>query len=675
MKKLCSLLLAAVLILGMSVPMTVFADKETDETNKEQTISIIFSHDMHSHLDASTYVKNGETYERGGFAKLATTVNQIKEEYPDTFMFDAGDFSMGTPFMTIYERVAAELRMMGVLGYDAVTLGNHEFDYRPEGLNRMMKATMKSGDPYPQIVEASIDWTSSLAVKDEDYHHHAIKLQETCNNYGMKDYTVIEKNGTRIAVFGIFGKESEEYAPLAGVKFYDPIEAARRTVEAIKSNEEDIDLVVCLSHSGTNTEDPEKSEDEILARSVSGIDLIVSGHSHSELSQPLVVNNTVIASCGEYTNNLGHLTFTKTDEGYALGDYALIPMKTSVVKDWRIQNLVEQFRAQVDERYFSQYGYTLDTVLARAPFDFTDFDQFGAEQGEDTLGNLITDSYIYAVKKAEGEDYEPVDVAITAKGVIRDSIKKGNVTVEDVFNVLSLGIGPDVKPGYPLVSVYLTGAELKTMAEVDISVSEIMEPARLYMSGLKYTYNPNRLILNRVTSTQLDLGDGKTQELDNDKLYRVVGGLFACQMIGTVESKSYGLLVVEPKDKDGNVITNFEEHIIYDSRTDMELKEWYALATYVDSFKNNTIPDRFQSPEGRKVEVDSKNIIELVKSPNKIFWMALGVLIIILAILILAIILISRLFGGRRRRHRNKKNEPAPIFSNRKNKYRSRWKR
>ncbi len=121
-------------------------------------ISVIFSNDMHSRFDTETVNTGGDTIQKGGFAKLKTVADGIVSEYPDTFIFDSGDFAMGSPYQTIFSTDAPELRLMGLIGYDATTLGNHEFDYRGPGLAGMLTAAAESGDKLPLILTASIDW-------------------------------------------------------------------------------------------------------------------------------------------------------------------------------------------------------------------------------------------------------------------------------------------------------------------------------------------------------------------------------------------------------------------------------------------------------------------------------------------------------------------------------------
>ena len=364
--------------LMIAVPSVVTAD--TGITGK-QTISIIFSHDMHSHLEK--------------FAQIGTVVKEKKTQNNATFVLDGGDFSMGTPYQTIYKSQASELRMMGAVGFDATTLGNHEFDYRSKGLAQMLNRAKKSKDKLPQLVIANIDWQKTLG--DSDLKEDGENLRTALENYGYQDYTVIERGGSKIAVFGIFGKESASYAPESGTYFKDPVETARQVVENIKAHEK-VDMIVCISHSGTNEDDPDKSEDEILAKEVDGIDLIISGHSHTELAQPIIVNDTVIASAGQYNDNLGNVTFQYKDGKYQLDKYKLSPLDKKIKDDKSILALEDEFKDLVDEEYFSKFGYRWNSVLTNNDVTFTGIDIFGSEQGEDTLRCDFPESLIPARK-------------------------------------------------------------------------------------------------------------------------------------------------------------------------------------------------------------------------------------------------------------------------------------
>jgi 2',3'-cyclic-nucleotide 2'-phosphodiesterase (5'-nucleotidase family) len=609
-------------------------------------ISIIFTHDIHSHFDVERCVINGKASERGGFARMKTVINRIKIDYPETFLLDAGDFAMGTPYQTIFSSEASELRMMGLLGFDAATLGNHEFDYRTRGLTDMLNTAVASGERLPFIVTANIDWEKTLA--DRNRAARAADRQKALNRYGGAEYTIIEKGGIKAAVFGIMGRQADSYAPLSGLYFKDQIEVSKEITAKIKT-ETSADIIICLSHSGTDA-NSQKSEDELLAKAVPEIDVIISGHTHTTLNKPIIIGNTIIVSCGEHAYNIGRLILARNGNRYAVSEYKLMPISGDLPKDSAVESAIEKFRFLVDKNYLSRFGYSYNQVLSYTDFDFTPVEHFAEVQGEDTLGNLISDSYIAAIKKAEGSNYRKIDMAVVPSGVVRSSFTKGPITAADAFNGSSLGIGPDMVPGYPLVNIYLTGKELKTVAEIDASVSTLMREARLYMSGLSYAYNPRRLLLNRVTKVQLMNPDGSLSELDNNKFYRVIGGLYSCQMLGAVEAQSFGLLKVVPKDENGNPITDFEEHIIYNGNT--ELKEWAALANYLESFGEqggiSKIPEYYSRLQGRKIEETGRSLWALLKNPNKIFFILLGVILLVLAIIIVPICLIIRAVRRRR---------------------------
>lgn len=623
-----SALCLALCLLAAGLPLTASAAS----TSPVYESTILFTHDTHDHFLPMPDEEGGEY---GGYTRLATLLKQEREAHPDALTLDAGDFSMGSLFQTIYATHAPELQALGAMGYDVTTLGNHEFDYRAQGLADMLNAAVDSGSPLPAIVQANYKPPES----DTD-------SWEAWERYGIQDYIILERGGISYGIFGLMGEEADSNAPMSGMEFEPTVEAAQRTVAAIQAELEQSSnpsLIICLSHSGTDGKG--KGEDYELAKAVDGIDLIISGHTHTVLEEPLQVGDTLIVSAGEYTSYLGSLTLSWSEDGQkTIQDYRLIPVDETVAADPGMEQLTNRFQPLVESEYLAQYGLKFNQVLATTEFSFTPISQFATEQREDTLGNLIADSYIYAVQQAEGENYVPVDFAVVASGVIRGSFAAGEITTSDAFNVSSLGSGADGTPGYPLISVWITGKELKDAFEVDASVTPIMSAAQLYGSGMTWTWNPHRIIFNKVNSCAQVLPDGTTVPLENDKLYRVVTGLYSGQMLGTVNSQSFGILTITPKDANGNVITNFEDHIIYNP-DGSEVKEWYALASYLQSM--GTVDARYSAPEGRKVEERSWNPISLLKGLNLIGGIALAVLLVVI---LLVVLLIYRIVTRKRRR-------------------------
>lgn len=608
----------------------------------EAPVTILFSHDLHDNL-LPFQVENGSgVEERGGYARLQTAISLERQTDPELLLLDGGDFSMGTLFQTIFAREAPSLRLLGQMGYDAATLGNHEFDFRPAGLAASLTAAKASGDRLPQLVISNlaypVDGEGRITGRDEQ------KLQHAMADYGVKPYCVLERKGYRIGLFGLMGRDAASNAPMAGVEFTDPVEQARRMVEILESREK-ADLIICLSHSGTVT-DLDQSEDVILADQVPEIDVIISGHSHTRLDQPIVKGDTLICSTGEYGQNLGKLVLQRDAEGkWSQQAYRLIPMDSRWPADGEVSRQIDAYQGMVQKSYLDPMGMDFHGRLAHAPFSFGPVSNLAHRHAEEPLGNLISDAYIYAVKQAEGLKYEPVDVAIVPNGTVRASIVKGDVTVSDAFNVSSLGIGPDQKSGYPLLSVYLTGRELKTACEVDASITPVMKAAQLYMAGISYTFNPHRLMFNKVTEAALVKPDGTREEIEDDRLYRVVAGLYSAQMLSIVGEKSFGLLSVVPKTKDGRPVTDFEAQIVRRANGS-EVKEWAALAQYLQSFApvNGVpqIPDHYRKPQGRKIVDNNASLRAVWAHPNRIALTAYGLVIFVILLLALSVRVILR---------------------------------
>lgn len=647
MRKECTALALAGVLLLAAVPCAwpVCAQDAAPGT----AVDIVFTHDTHSHLNTFTTMVDGLETELGGFARMNTLIEAQRAQNPDTLVIDGGDFSMGTLIQTVFETQAAELRMLGYLGCDVTTLGNHEFDYRSKGLANMLTSAQASGDAVPAMVVCNVDWDTMEA---EGLTEGQQRLKDAFAAYGVSDYTVLEKGDVDIAVVGVFGKDALACAPTCELKFEDPIEAVKQTVADIKANE-DVDMIVCVSHSGT-WEDESKSEDELLAKAVPDLDLILSGHTHTELEKPIQHGSTYVVSCGEYGKNLGELTLTQQADGrWAMSAYELIPITSDIAVHAATQQTIDSFMDTVDTDYLARFGYTKDQVLAENDIVFSTQKDLENIHEEHNLGDIIADAYVYAVENAADYDGVPVDLAVVPSGTVRDTYARGDITVEQVFNSFSLGIGADGVPGYPLISVYLTGREIRTAAEIDASVSDFMTTARLYCSGLNFTYNPHRLLLNKVTDVCLE-DDGQRIALEDDKLYRIVADLYSGQMLSAVTDMSYGILAIVPKYADGTPITDFEDVII--TENGRELKAWDSIARYMASFADTdgdgiaNVPAYYSTTHGRKLVDTSRSPLALLKNPNKFTAVYAGLLAVAVLLIVLGVLLIRKLVKKSRRR-------------------------
>ena len=258
-------------------------------------ITILHTNDVHSHIDPLP-ATDPFSPNKGGVARRAALIDQIRQENPYTLLFDAGDIFQGTPYFNFYGG-ELEFKLMSMLKYDAATLGNHDFDNALEGL-------------YAQLPHAKFDFI----ISNYDFSN-------TILNGHTLPYKIYYLNGIKIGVFGI-GVELEGLVnkQMYGETVYlNPIEIAQ-DMERKLHNEEHCDLIICLSHIGYEYKDnPNKVCDLKVADQTSYIDLIIGGHTHTFLPKPTLVTNrsektTLVNQVGCYGINLGRIDFFFEDE-------------------------------------------------------------------------------------------------------------------------------------------------------------------------------------------------------------------------------------------------------------------------------------------------------------------------------------------------------------------------
>ena len=220
LRSVFALVLSAVLLLGSGAAWAAAPEEPGD-------LTILFTHDTHDHFLPAANEEGGEY---GGYIRLATLLKEQRqaaaEQSRAVVTLDGGDFSMGSLFQTIYATDAPELRALGAMGYDVTTLGNHEFDYRQQGLADMLTAAGESCDALPAMVQAN--YTTPLDPVA------GAALTAALEAYPVTDYTVIERDGLRVAVFGVLGEDADDCAPMSGMAFEPIADAAERVVAEIK---------------------------------------------------------------------------------------------------------------------------------------------------------------------------------------------------------------------------------------------------------------------------------------------------------------------------------------------------------------------------------------------------------------------------------------------------------
>ncbi len=410
------------------------------------------------------------------------------------------------------------------------------------------------------------------------------------------------------------------------IKTEDPVKSAKRVTKILKDKEK-VDLIVCLSHCGTVTEGD--SEDEILASKVPAIDVIISGHSHTTLTEPIIKDNTIIGSAGPNGQHAGIIELQiKSGQRPQLVDYRLqkISPETPVIP--AINEQINIFKNMANDQLLARYGLTYNQIVAESAFNLESPETM-ENPVETGLGNLIADAFRHAVREAEGPKGEYVHAAVIPQGEIRSSFTAGPLDVNDVFQVLSLGQGFDQTTGYPLVTFYLTSKEIKSCLEVQSSIAPTDPKYNLQVSGVKFKYNMSRLRFDRVYDIEISTPDGKFEAIEPNKLYRVSTTYYTAAMISSLREKTYKLLSAIPKTSDGLPIEDLSTALVDadPSQTGVqELKGWKTLtdflATQQDVNSNGIpdIPDKYIKPAGSYTEINSAHLGDLLRDATIITW-------------------------------------------------------
>jgi 5'-nucleotidase / UDP-sugar diphosphatase len=585
---------------------------------------LLHTNDLHGHLqghepelDYSPATANDDAT-RGGFARLAAHVAANRAAAASAgkavVLADAGDWMMGTVFSSFLGAAeATEIYEMSALGYDAVALGNHEFDFTSLLVAGLMQRSIARGK-LPPLVSTNVNAPMGIPFRQ------LIDL-------GLlpKKKVVTTSNGIKIGFVGVMGANAAAVAPLAAPVTFDVPVAKNGTVAAsIQStvdslrNDDKVDLVFALSHSGTD--ETGAGEDHVLAEKARGIDVIVSGHTHVELPTPVQVTNaggatTYIVSAGAFGVKLGKMELTYTrGKGLALDSYALEPIDDSVAGDPAVQSRIDGYVNEINAT-FADAGSPLRYF---GPVGGTAFDLPNPAFQESALGDLVTDSYLAAAAAASAAG----EVAIEVGGNIREPLLKGKtgaLAFADVFNVQPLGLGPDKKPGYPLVAVYLTAKDYVSGLTLSAAAADPASAALglrdndyfLQISGAKYTYDLTHGSSPLQRLTHVEIGDTvvydtTTTPVPNDTVcHRTVMTYYVASLLSLVSGATGGALSVSPKASDCSTVYTSETlpNAILRGAGAAEIKQWQALVGLIASFPSAgsgpVVPARYAAPAGR----------------------------------------------------------------------------
>ncbi len=445
----------------------------------DYTLTILHTNDFHARFEPISKYDSGCSEDSnaegkcfGGSARLVTALADARARTNNSILVDGGDQFQGTLFYTYYKgKLAAE--MMNKLGYDAMTVGNHEFDDGPEVLRGFMDAV-----DFP-VLMSNADFSGEELLAD--------KLLKS---------TVIERGGEKIGLIGLTPQDTDELAsPGPNIIFTDPSQAVQGEVD--KLTEMGVNKIIVLSHSGYGV-------DQKVAANTTGVDVIVGGHSNTYLSNtsdraegpyPTMVGNTAIVSAYAYGKFLGELNVTFNDAGEiveATGEPII--MDAAVAEDEATKARIAEAAAPLDE--------IRNRVVAEAA-ESIDGERGSCRAAECTMGNLIADAMLDRVKD------QGVQIAIQNGGGIRASIDAGEVTMGEVLTVL---------PFQNTLSTFqVTGETI--VAALENGVSQHEEGAGRFpqVAGMSYAFDVSKEAGSRVSDVMVG-----GEPIDMGKLYSVV---------------------------------------------------------------------------------------------------------------------------------------------------------
>lgn len=565
----------------------------------DKKLVILHTNDLHSRLNGFSPENEysplslNDDNTRAGFARIAGLINAEKKVNGDNVLvLDAGDFMMGTLFAMLEESTGFQLPLMKKMGYDVVSLGNHEFDFGPGVLAKIIGKSVGNG-PLPLLV------ASNVSFSPEDTDDDALKA--LFEREVIKPYRIVEKNGVKIGIFGMLGYSAIGDAPLARpVKFMDPVKTAKKYARLLKETEK-VDLIICLSHGGVSKDKNGNwsGEDVKLAQKVPDIDVIISGHTHTLLEKPIFVNGTPIVQTGSYGFFLGRVELEYSQGKVKNVDSKLIPVTDAIAGDPEIQQLITKQEQKVSEIILKPLGLSYGSAVSETSFPLLFSEDTMLDKSN--LGPLITDAVYYYVNH---HDKSGTDVTLFPAGLIFDNIlpsKTGRQSVADIFRVAPMGSGRDEIPGYPLARIYVTGKELKGIMEI-LYLAPKSSPANyIYFGGLRAVYDPEKGLLKKIIS--IETGDpikGFTPvdwSKRNKKLYSITADSYVLEFVGLIKKLSHHLVRVSLKNEKGELIESVSDAVIDADPGKpgvQEMKEWMALLWYLQQepdLNGNGIPD------------------------------------------------------------------------------------
>lgn len=635
--------------------------------------TVLHTNDEHGslipHSPAVDYLTEAPGDTAGGFARVATAVQSIREEKQaqnePVLLFSAGDFIAGSPYSWLIPGgFAPELTVMQLIGYNSVAIGNHEFDYGTEVLTRYLQA---SG--YPEAHEQTYVLAGNMEVPPEHPLVEEGLYRETC---------LLElDNGLTLGLFALLGDDAlsvtQDHEPVRFTGGEETIEKARHIVSALKDR--GADVIVALTHSGLE-------EDRVLAREVPGLHVIIGGHCHTALFEPVEENGVIIAQTGSRLKHLGCLELVYNPAAGSVrlrnqetGKPYLLPIDDRYPPDPYIDEVIQGYTLELNSLVSRLTGGRIQDILE--PVVFSDFELPNTPPLQETpFGNFVTDAMRIITSEKTGRK---VDIAIQANGSIRGGVipgsqahSRGHVSFYDLAELVGLGVGPDGYAGYPIVSFYLTGEEVRRVLEVAVLLRENLgDTYFLQFSGVSFDFDPRNALLftvpildtpvpsamlpgsaGAVSRAVLYTGEDRQGTGDegfrpikygDENLYHLVTDLYILSFLPMVGEMVPGL-ALELKDSDGNPVPDDELEELIVKVNGSELKVWQTVMEYAAAQPLNVKG----FPQMDNYYASTQARINTVENFPLVVWPILALVFFIT----LLIILIRRISASRRRRVR-----------------------
>lgn len=451
-KKTISLLLSLALVIPMVTPQA----SEAAVPAQLSHINIVHTNDMHG------FFVEGSS-DGMGAAKVQTVIDLVKAANPNTLVLDAGDAVQGNPLVTL-NKGENGIKVLNALKYDAMAIGNHEFDYGAAKLTEL-----KSKANFPML---------------------AANIKTADGKLFAKDNIIKTVDGVKIGIFGISTPETlykSHPDNTKGLIFEDPLKVAKEQVAALKK--QGAQVIICLAHLG----DEGDLTSAYVANGEPGIDVIIDGHSHSTYPAGVKANGVLIASTGEKTKNVGIIDLTVLNGKIKTKRAGLFTKAESAA----IKGHADVAALVTDLNKANEA--ILSEVVATSPVELVG-ERAKARTGETNLGNLITAAFM---------DISKADISLINGGGIRASIKAGAVTKKDIITVLPFGNTVRV--------IEVTGADIKAALENGIDTYPVEKGAFPHIAGMTVTFDAKQPAGKRVVS--IKVGD---QNLDPAKTYKMV---------------------------------------------------------------------------------------------------------------------------------------------------------